>query len=542
MKQAAAMPKLWHLWLGGLIVLFLGMGVDVMEVDSAQYASIAREMLHNNQWLEVYEHGQTYQSRGYPDKPPLIFWAGAVGMWLVGENNWGFKLLATLSSLLAIWAVGRWAALLFGNKAQFPARIFYAFNAGFMLMNQDLRTDAMLVNFILLSCWQLETYFKTHSKKAFIWAFVSLALGMLAKGPVALVAVLAAFGTEALLRRDWNRLFRMEWLWGILILFAILSPMLYGLYSQWGWQKGVKYYFWTQSFGRITGENVWQNNLPATYLLENFSWAFLPWVPLFIGMLFDEIRSKFATLRGAGLAVPAFGFVLMLVAMSMSKYKLPHYVYVCWPFGAIWLAGWWSKQKTTKTWLRGHWVLGLLIALLGSFLAYWSLEWHWLLCLLPTILWIALVGLGWGTLPAQHRALMPATWALVVFGWFANGYFYPTILSYQSSSAAGKIAQLEFASLPLYYHLTGDESIHALHFYARQEAKRLPAPQEVTAKEFLLYTHPELIGTFDKQYGSVKTVSAINHFKVSHLTPAFLNVQTREQSLEKRVLLRIKVD
>ncbi len=38
---------LWVLLPSFLLLIWAGMQVDVMEVDSAQYASIAREMLHN---------------------------------------------------------------------------------------------------------------------------------------------------------------------------------------------------------------------------------------------------------------------------------------------------------------------------------------------------------------------------------------------------------------------------------------------------------------------------------------------------------------
>lgn len=542
MNLKAVLPPLWPLWLGGLLVLILGMKIDVMEVDSAQYASIGREMLHNDHWLEVYEHGETYNSRGFPDKPPLIFWAGAAGMWLLGENNWGFKLLATLSSILGIFAVGRWAALLFGTAAKWPARLFYGINAGFLLMNQDLRTDAMLVNFILISCWQLESYLRNRSKSAFIWAFVALALGMLAKGPVALIAVLAAFGPDTVLKRDWKRLFRAEWFLGLALVLVLLAPMLYGLYTQWGWEKGIKYYFWTQSFGRITGENVWENNLPAIYLLENFAWAFLPWVPLFLTMLVSIVRSRFALLRGSGLSVPAFGFVLMMIAMSMSRYKLPHYVYVCWPFAAVWLAGWWAQLNNTQAWWRNHAILGSIIAFFSSFLAVWSLNWSWLLAALPLLLWVAFLALRPGK---SHilGGLVPAVVSFLIFGLFANGFFYPKIMDYQSSSKAGQWAQTHEAGIPLYYLLNNDESVHALHFYSRQVARPLAANQLPGDKRFLIYTTPELADAWQKQLAitTEKTVP-LPFFKITKLTPQFLSANSRSEQLEQRVLLTVNVD
>lgn len=543
MNLITRLPRLAPLWLAGALVLLLGMRLDVMEVDSAQYASIAREMLHNGEWLEVYEHGKTYNSRGFPDKPPLLFWTGAVGMWLLGENNWGFKLIATLVGLLGIFAVGRWAALLYGEQAKIPARLFYGFSAGFMHMHMDLRTDAMLVHFIAIGCWQLEVYLRSERKSAFLASFSALALGMLAKGPVALIAVLAAFGPEALLRRDWKRLLRWEWLAGILWLLLLLSPMLYGLYTQWGWEKGIKYYFWTQSFGRITGENVWQNDLPVTYILENFAWSFLPWVPLFAGMLFSELRQRFVGLKGNGMAAPAFGFVLMLVAMSLSKYKLSHYVYVCWPFAAVWLAGWWGRQQNFQLWTKMHWVVGGLIMAFSAFVLYLfvgiGLSWS----LLLLFLWFGSFFLFWKGYEPKLKSLMPTAFALVIFGLVANGFVYPTILPYQSASMAGKMVKDNHQSMPLYFHLENEESIHGLHFYSGKIAKPISPSTWPSISEAIIYTTPELARVWE-QNEQTKVISRkeLPYFKVSSLTLDFINARTRESQVEKRVLLIVNAD
>ena len=49
-------------------VVAAGMGLDLMEVDAAQYAAMAREMLERKDYLHLYHRGQDYL-----DKPPLLF-------------------------------------------------------------------------------------------------------------------------------------------------------------------------------------------------------------------------------------------------------------------------------------------------------------------------------------------------------------------------------------------------------------------------------------------------------------------------------------
>ncbi|MEO0008670.1 MAG: hypothetical protein RJA20_2866, partial [Bacteroidota bacterium] len=63
-----------YLWAGAglLFIAIAGLFLDIMDVDAAQYASIALEMTQNGSWLQVMHRGADYL-----DKPPLLFWLSA---------------------------------------------------------------------------------------------------------------------------------------------------------------------------------------------------------------------------------------------------------------------------------------------------------------------------------------------------------------------------------------------------------------------------------------------------------------------------------
>lgn len=531
---------LWVLLPSCLLLIWAGMQVDVMEVDSAQYASIAREMLHNGSWLEVYEHNQTYNSKGFPDKPPLVFWAGAAGMWLFGENNFGFKFFSVLAALIGIYSVSRWAQLLYGMVAKVPAFLFAGINVGMLLMLQDIRTDTLLVGMLALSIWQLEAYFRTSSKTAFIMAFVALALAMLAKGPIALVALIAAFGGDLWVRGDWQRLFRKEWLLGLGIVMLLLSPMLYGLYQQWGWEKGVKYYFWTQSFGRITGENVWKNDLGPFFLLETYLWAYLPWVPLLLLAIWTTIRQKASFFRITGGWVAPFGFVLLFVAMSTSQYKLPHYIYIIWPFAAVWLTGWWVQLQSKS--LAQNLLAALTVVLFAAsavVLFNFSQANGWWGGLL-SLVFVLLAWFYWKSADADLKLFGPASMALLYFGMVANFWFYPLLLSFQASSEGGKtLASIPENSAYFYYELA-DESSHALHFYSKRVVPPLNQVETLsTHKASYLYTNATGLKNVQAAGFQFQIIKELPYFKVTHLNMRFLNPSTREETLEKHYILLV---
>ncbi|MDX1579466.1 MAG: glycosyltransferase family 39 protein, partial [Gemmatimonadota bacterium] len=60
----------------GLVVLLpyaLGLGLDILEVDAAQYAAIARDMAESGRCLELVDRGEPFLN-----KPPLLFWLSAL--------------------------------------------------------------------------------------------------------------------------------------------------------------------------------------------------------------------------------------------------------------------------------------------------------------------------------------------------------------------------------------------------------------------------------------------------------------------------------
>lgn len=531
---------LWLVLPMGLFIVWKGMHVDVMEVDSAQYASIAREMLHSHEWLEVYEHGKTYQSKGFPDKPPLLFWSSALGMMLFGESNFGFKFFSVIAALLSIYAIGKWAELLYGSSAKLPARLFFSLSIGMLLMLQDIRTDTLLISMVVCAAWQLESYLQTKKRAAFVWAFVALGLGMLAKGPLALIALAAAFGGDAFLRRDWSRIFKLEWLFGLAIVGLMLLPMLYGLYTQWGWENGVKYYLWTQSFGRVTGENLWANDTSSSFLLESFLWIYLPWTLVLVPAIWSLLKRPSLLQIKGGWVAPS-GFVLLFIAMSMSRYKLPHYIYIVLPFATLLLAQWYTRQNFSRALLIANHVVALLILVVAAFLLYYVVEARdlWALLLLPLSCLLFLI---YAKSEAKELRFWGAlTTAFLTTGLVLNAWFYPFLMQYQPSSNAGKIARQSGWADALALYDVAEESTHALHFYSRTIVQELTNPEQLLSNHSIRYLYTGASGLEKIAQADIPAtvIHELPYFQVTHLTMAFLRPETRQESLKKRYILAI---
>ena len=66
----------WLLLFALLGVHLIGVfSIPLMDIDASQYASISREMLERNSFLQIYDLGKDYL-----DKPPMLFWLSALSM------------------------------------------------------------------------------------------------------------------------------------------------------------------------------------------------------------------------------------------------------------------------------------------------------------------------------------------------------------------------------------------------------------------------------------------------------------------------------
>ena len=82
-----------------------------------------------------------------------------------------------------------------------------------------------------------------------------------------------------------------------------------------------------------------------------FLYAFLPWTFIFLGAYIKRLRSFFIRKKMYinKLEIISFvGFTVPLIMLSLSSYKLPHYIYCILPFAAILTADMIEKNVRNK--------------------------------------------------------------------------------------------------------------------------------------------------------------------------------------------------
>jgi 4-amino-4-deoxy-L-arabinose transferase-like glycosyltransferase len=521
-----------------LIIGICNLFVDVMEIDAAQYAEMSWEMLRTGHFLQP-----TCLGRPYLDKPPLLFWLSSCSFWVFGITNFAYKLPSLLFAVLAVYSVYRFSKLFYDENTAKLAALMLATSQAMYMATNDVRTDTILMGAVIFSIWQWAQFFEASKSKNLIGGSIGIALALLAKGPIGLIAVGSALAPHVMWKKKWKLLFDPRLLLAIIVIAALLVPMSIGLFQQHG-MAGLRFYFWTQSFGRITGESEWNNHPDTFFLLHTFAWMILPWTVFFF---YGWARSIAAIirLRMASWALREYisvsGFTLVLISLMLSKYQLPHYVYIVLPLGCVMAANSFSllnEKIPANRWITVFQSLISVSAVLGAVLLHtcFTSNNHWALsALVIAASTAALVMLRGRT--RLHYSLAP----ILAFNVLLSVFYFPAILQYQAGNDMGRLVWERGEAFVTFKYINN----YSLVFYAQQ----MPVAElwEADSLLSLLREKKKLTAITTKEGLDVMEQHRITHnillykedFPVSKLNFRFLHPQNRKEVVQQNYVVEL---
>jgi 4-amino-4-deoxy-L-arabinose transferase-like glycosyltransferase len=182
---------------GGLVALGLALR-PVLPVDETRYLSVAWEMWVRGDFLVPHLNGAPYSH-----KPPLLFWLFQAGWAAFGVNEWWPRLVPSLFALANLFLTAALARRLWPERPA-VARLAPIILLGFLLWSvftTFVMFDMLVATAVLVALLGLHTARERGGALPWLQAGAGLGLGILAKGPVVLLPVLAV----ALLAPWWSR-------------------------------------------------------------------------------------------------------------------------------------------------------------------------------------------------------------------------------------------------------------------------------------------------------------------------------------------------
>ena len=290
----AALAALFSLRLVALVT------VPFTDTTEARYAEIARRMAATGDWITP------WFAEGVPfwGKPPLHSWLAAAGMRLFGVGEVGGRILIFAVACALLAGLYRWLSPRHGRDFALAAVAVLATMALYLLAAAVVMTDLVMtagVTLAMAGFWTLATDDAAARGVGGLALFGGLAVGMLAKGPTAVVLTALPIGLWVVLGWRWACLRRVPWGWGV-ALFVLLSAPWF-IAAELKTPGFLRYFFIGEHIERFLVSG-WKGDLYGSGHAQprGMIWAFwlvaaLPW-PLVALALAPRWRALAAAWRG----------------------------------------------------------------------------------------------------------------------------------------------------------------------------------------------------------------------------------------------------
>lgn len=504
-------------------LFFYGIGqFGLIGADEPRYAQVAREMLDHRDWITP-----TLGGKPWLEKPPLYYWQAMVVYSLFGVSDVTARIPSAVDTTILVVAVYLFFRRL-RHGVEVDAALIAASCAGVIGYARAASTDMPLAatfSIGMLAWWA----WRQSEKKIYLGLFFSfMALGTLAKGPVApfLAAIIIVFYAGAV--REWRLILRTLWSPGVL-LFGLLGLPWYCA-VQLRHPEFFREFVMQHNLARFSS-NLYHHPEPFWYYVPVMALAFVPWIVFVIAAGVEQTRLWWADRRSQltdtdfelQFGVFACCWLIVPVAFfSISQSKLPGYILPAVPAGALLLASYlrqhFEHEMAAAKWLI---VLHALVAaaplvpamLVGYIVTQHHLPYGQPLYIALAIAFVLCVAIALTLVSrARLRMLRFVTLIPVVLAVAAVLKLGTTAIDQALSARplAAELASIETHQLPLAVFGTSRELEYGLAFYRNQTIARYEAGN-VPAEEHLLV----VLATWDHNIPSAaagRRVTFLGHY------------------------------
>jgi 4-amino-4-deoxy-L-arabinose transferase-like glycosyltransferase len=317
--RAVAVPWAWPVLLACAVWLafFHGLGaVPLFDVDEGAFGEATREMLARGDYVSTWLNDSPRF-----DKPILTYWLQALSVRLFGLDEFALRLPSALAATAWIGAIHGFVRRVHGRESARAAAFIAATSAGVIVIGRGAIADALLNLFLALAMFDVYRALVDRRPRWHRRAFFWIGLGVLTKGPVALLVPGAASAIAFLLRgrgAHWWHAVRDPVGW--VILLAVAGPWYVLEYTRRG-----------DAFlgGFFLHHNVERFLVP----LQGHAGGPLYYGPALLVLVLPYTALLLATLPGLRRlrATPLdtllwCWFLFVLVFFTLAGTKLPHYL------------------------------------------------------------------------------------------------------------------------------------------------------------------------------------------------------------------------
>jgi 4-amino-4-deoxy-L-arabinose transferase-like glycosyltransferase len=320
--------------------------IPLIDRDEPRFAEASREMIERGEYIVPHFNNQLRL-----DKPPLAYWAQVASYRIFGESDFAARFPSAVAAALVATSILAWGTRMGGEGVGWWAAITFTLSLQTFVHAKAAVADMWLVLFMTTAhrsayelvrdrLWPTDQASTLKYQTLFWWfvLYLSLALGFLAKGPIAWTPLLTLAAMK-LLVGDVELAKRCKFVRGILLMLASVAlwgvPALIQTDGEF-LRIGIGRHVVGRSFGAMEGHGA--NSLGVYLLLLPFYFvtifaSFFPW-----SIKLPSLTTKLWRSRDKIDIYLITGAAIIFVIFSLIKTKLPHYTLPAFPLLSLLLA------------------------------------------------------------------------------------------------------------------------------------------------------------------------------------------------------------
>ncbi|MDF0717590.1 glycosyltransferase family 39 protein [Muricauda sp. 334s03] len=312
----------------GLIICISFVGIyPIYILDEARNSEAAREMLASGNYIVPFFNGQLRT-----DKPPLHYFFMILGYKLFGVNAFGARFFSgvfgALTVLITYWNIKKW-------QNQTLAIIVSTVLLSSLFFVQEFHLavpDPYLIFFITLSLFSFYGFYKTEKQSWLFPFYGAMALGVLTKGPIAIVLPGLIVPSFLLFKKDFNlkTILGLRPFFGLLLILLIAGPWYYlvHIHTEGIWTEG---FFLDHNMSRFGSEKEGHGGL---FVLTSL-YVVLGLLPFSVFIIQGFYNAWKVRRKNDFVLFSLIVSTITMLFFSVSSTKLPNYPMPSYPFVAI---------------------------------------------------------------------------------------------------------------------------------------------------------------------------------------------------------------
>jgi len=283
------------------------------DTTEARYGEMARIMFETHNWVTP----QIDYNVPFWGKPPVQTWLSALSFSWLSVSEFSARLPHFFCGLITCLLIFRFTKALANNKIAIFALLILSSSLGFIIAIGMVMTDSALLMSYTLA---MVSYWHCYSRKdKLIYGhlfFVALALGMLIKGPVAVVLI----GISLVCWSVWQGVFfraisRLPWVTGMMVFLLLTLPWY--IWAEIRTPGFLEYFILGEHIQRFLVSG-WQGDLYGTAHVKPRGMIWLYWLICACPWSFVALRLLYKRYRGIELPPSKYK------TMGINKYL------ICW--------------------------------------------------------------------------------------------------------------------------------------------------------------------------------------------------------------------